>query len=217
MGGPSMAHSGFAYGYPPPEQTGPFGSPGFDSRFHPIPPRSAHPRRPTAVPSDPHAFYVAENSHPHPLGPMPHEARWVANMKKRFNSLDTDKDGFVGDRDVAALAHKLSGSEGPAQESRTYHALNGILGLGTGSLRTGGPSVVPFHTFLHGMRELFFLPDGPVRLVTYAKRLFTIIDKDKNGMLELSEFQEFHERLNTDVDPQIVTTIFNDADTNKDG
>lgn len=159
-----------------------------------------------------------------PWGPMAEQDRlaaafmitdstaWVDKMKKRFESMDVNKDGRISDADVAELAKKLASfrNEGPEKEREYTMALGAVWTYGI----RGSPEGVTMPEFIAGMKELVVAPDARVRLAKYAKTVFDIIDADHNGTLSLDEFMAFHSAVNSNVNKGIVEKVFKAADTN---
>lgn len=140
---------------------------------------------------------------------------WINNMKELFASLDSDKDHRVCPDDIATMAKKLAkyrnlGKEG---EKRCFDTLNAILSYAFQGRAEGASE----EEFVQGMKALFALPDARERVSAFATLLFELVDTDKNGVISLDEFIEFHKASDSRIDEELQKRVFNEADTNGDG
>lgn len=136
-------------------------------------------------------------------------------MKARFASMDMDKNGRVDEEDIKILAKKLAGyrKEGKEAEKRYFDTFSSVLSYGI----QGGIDGANEEEFVKGMKKFVTQPDARERVNAYAAVVFEVVDEDRNGVLSLNEFLQFHRASNTKFDEELVKRIFEDADTNGDG
>ena len=129
--------------------------------------------------------------------------------------MDVDKNGRVDKDDIALLAKNLAEyrKQGKEAEKRYFDTLWTVWSYGIKELAQG----VDEDEFVQGMKEFVTRPDAREHVNAYATMIFQLVDADKNGVLSLDEFLQFHRASNTRIEEDKIKRTFKDADTNGDG
>ena len=69
--------------------------------------------------------------------------------------------------------------------------------------------------FIENARKFVSQPDAEARVREFAKKIFEIVDANKDGVISKDEYTQFYRAVN--ASQEMIDRAFNAADTNGDG
>ena len=136
---------------------------------------------------------------------------WIKKMKMRFDLLDVDKNGVLDNADIVLLAKRMAAyrNEGPDAEHNYVESIRTII---SPFIEKEG---INEKEFIENARKFVSQPDAKAHVREFAKKMFEIVDANKDGIISKDEFTQFYRALN--ASQEMIDRSFKAADTNEDG
>ena len=134
---------------------------------------------------------------------------WIQRMKMRFDLLDADKNGILGNADIALVAKNIATyrNEGPDAEKHYFKTLQ--------SITLAEEQGVTEKEFIEQAKKFVSQPDAKEHVKELADMVFEVVDANKDGVISYEEYSHFYKAF--DASQEMIDTFFKAADTNEDG
>ena len=134
---------------------------------------------------------------------------WIQRMKMRFDLLDIDNNGILGNADIALVAKNIATyrNESPDAEKYYFKTLQ--------SVTLAEEQGVTKKEFIEQAKKFVSQPDAKERVKELADMVFEVIDANKNGVISYEEYSQVYKAFN--ASQEMIDTYFKAADRNGDG
>ena len=134
---------------------------------------------------------------------------WIQRMKMRFDLLDADNNGILGNADIALVAKNIATyrNEGSNAEKHYFKILQ--------SVTLAEEQGVTEKEFIEQAKKFVSQPDAKEHVKKLADMVFEVVDANKDGVISYEEYSHFYRAFN--ARQEMIDAFFKAADTNGDG